>query len=120
MNEKKQTGKVNYVWLLAGGYLLYLAYNIFKAVFTGDSSYPVLGLLGGSVFVAAAVFLFVREWKAYQFAVEHKDDPSTWSDDPETLDNEETLDEPEEPDDDEELDDDELDDIGETEEEEEP
>jgi hypothetical protein len=81
-NEKKQTGRVNYVWVLAGGYLVYLAYKIFRAVVTGESSYPVLGIAGGIVFAAVACFLFYREWKAYKFSVEHKDDPATWSDEP--------------------------------------
>jgi hypothetical protein len=92
MKEKKQTGRVNYVWVLAGGYLAYLAYKIFKAVFTGESSYPIVGLLGGSVFVATALFLFAREWKAYKFSLEHKDDPSTWSDEVEALDDGSMLD----------------------------
>ena len=28
-----------------------------------------------------------REWKAYKFAVDHKDDPTTWSDEPEAENN---------------------------------
>ena len=32
-NEKKQTGRVNYVWVLAGGYLLYLAAQLFFFLF---------------------------------------------------------------------------------------
>ena len=83
-NEKKQTGRVHSVWVLAGGYLLYLAAQLFFNVFKGTSDSPAIGVTGGVVFTAIGAFLLWREWKAYRFALEHKDDPSTWSDDPET------------------------------------
>ncbi|MBE6995477.1 MAG: hypothetical protein E7429_01915 [Ruminococcaceae bacterium] len=79
-NDKKQTGRVNYIWVLAGGYLIYLAVQIFKTVFAGESDAPVFGIAGGGVFVVLGVLLLLREWKAYRFALAHKDDPSTWSD----------------------------------------
>ena len=78
--KKKQTGRVNYVWILAGGDLLYLAAQLFFNVFKGTSDSPVIGITGGTVFTAIGTFLLWREWKAYRFALEHKDDPSTWSD----------------------------------------
>lgn len=83
--EKKQTGRVNYIWVLAGGYLVYLAVKIFREVFSGRSASPIVGILGGAVFVAIGVALMLREWRAYRYGLAHKDDPSTWSDDPEEL-----------------------------------
>ena len=44
-----------------------------------------MGLIGGVVFTAAGAFLFLREWKAYQYGQAHIDDPETWSDEPEAL-----------------------------------
>ena len=82
--KKKQTGRVNYVWILAGGYLLYLAAQLFYNVVKGTSDSPPVGIAGGTVFVVIGGFLLWREWKAYRFALEHKDDPSTWSDEPQT------------------------------------
>ncbi len=82
--KKKQTGRVNYVWILAGGYLLYLAAQLFYNVVKGTSDSPPIGIAGGTVFAVIGGFLLWREWKAYRFALEHKDDPSTWSDEPQT------------------------------------
>ncbi len=83
--KKKQTGKVNYVWVLAGGYLLYLAVQLFVGVFAGRSDTPAIGIGGGVVFTAVGGALIFREWKAYKFGREHIDDPATWSDEPEEL-----------------------------------
>ena len=82
--KKKQTGRVNYVWILAGGYLLYLATQLLYNVVKGTSDSPPIGIAGGTVFAVIGGFLLWREWKAYRFALEHKDDPSTWSDEPQT------------------------------------
>lgn len=79
-NGKKQTGKVNYVWVLAGGYLLYLAAQLLINVIRGTSDTPAIGIAGGVVFLAIGGWLLWREWKAYRYGLEHKDDPSTWSD----------------------------------------
>ncbi|MDY3985015.1 hypothetical protein [Dysosmobacter sp.] len=79
-NGKKQTGKVNYVWVLAGGYLLYLAAQLFFNVIRRTSDSPAIGVTGGVVFTVAGGWLLWREWKAYRFGLAHKDDPSTWSD----------------------------------------
>ena len=35
-----------------------------------------------AVFIGVGFWLLRREWKAYQFGAAHKDDPSTWNDDP--------------------------------------
>lgn len=83
-NPKKQTGKVNYVWVLGGGYLLYLAVQLFFRVISGASDSPAIGIAGGIVFASVGAFLLWREWKAYRFGLEHKDDPSTWNDEQES------------------------------------
>lgn len=80
MSNKKKTGKVNYVWVLAGGYLLYLAAQLFFNVIRGTSDSPAVGIGGGVLFLAVGGWLLWREWSAYQYGAKHKDDPSTWSD----------------------------------------
>ena len=77
-NEKKQSGRVNYAWVLAGGY----------GLIKHTSDLPAVGIIGGVVFTAFGGWLLWREWKVYKFALDHKDDPSTWSDDPETAEEE--------------------------------
>lgn len=81
--EKKQTGRVNYVWVLAGGYLIYLAVQLLGGVWTGKSDSPAVGAAGGLVFLVIGALLILREWRAYQYGKAHIDDPSTWSDEPE-------------------------------------
>ena len=80
MSSNKKSGKVNYVWVLAGGYLLYLAAQLLFNVIRGTSDSPAVGIGGGVVFAAIGGWLLWREWSAYQYGAKHKDDPSTWSD----------------------------------------
>lgn len=83
--EKKQTGKVNYIWVLAGGYLVYLAVQLIFGAFRGDTDKPAVGIIGGIVFLLVGGGVLLREWKAYKYGVEHIDDPSTWSNEDEEL-----------------------------------
>ena len=76
--EKKRNGRVNYVWVLAGGYLLYLAFQLFRNVAAGTSDQPPVGIAGGLAFTAIGGWLLWREWRAYQYGVTHKDDPESW------------------------------------------
>lgn len=82
--EKKQTGRVNYIMVLAGGYLLYTAYQLFRGL--KATEHILLSVCGGVVFAAFGGWLIWREWKAYQYGLKHIDDPESWSDDdPEEL-----------------------------------
>ena len=87
MSSDKKTGKVNYVWVVAGGYLLYLAAQLFFGVMRWDSDSPAVGIGGGILFLAVGGWLLWREWSAYQYGAKHKDDPSTWSDEEPEADN---------------------------------
>ena len=81
-NNKKQTGKVNYIWVLAGGYLIYLAWQLIRGLMTGEEgSNPILGIGGALVFTAFGGWMLYREWKAYKFGMDNIDNPETWSDD---------------------------------------
>lgn len=82
--EKKQTGRVNYVPALAGVYLLYLAYKLFRDAYTSETDIPGIAVVSGIVFAAIGGFLVYREWKAYQYGAAHIDDPSTWNDEVES------------------------------------
>ena len=75
---EKKSGKVNYVWVLAGGYLAYLGAQLLFGV--GKSETPMVGLIGGLVFVIVGGALMLREWKSYKYGLDHIDDPETWSD----------------------------------------
>lgn len=81
--EKKQSGKVNYIWVLAGVYLIYLAYKLFRGAMAGEAPVPAIGIAAGVLFVIVGAFLLHHEWKAYKYGMEHMDDPSSWNDEEE-------------------------------------
>ena len=78
-NGNKQRGWVNYFRVLAGGYLLYLAYRLMRGIWDGTAEQAALNAVAGVVFAAAGAAVLWREWKAYQYAKAHKDDPDTWT-----------------------------------------
>ncbi len=80
--DGKQTGRANYVWTLAGVYLIYLGGKLLLGVVNGEAEgIPLwVAISAGILFLAVGGWLLLREWRAYRYAAEHKDDPSTWSD----------------------------------------
>lgn len=78
---KKQTGRVNYVWVLAGGYLVYLAAKTLSVVVNGESDAPMITVPFAIGYALLGAWLLHREWKAYRYGVEHKDDPDSWTED---------------------------------------
>lgn len=80
---RKPTGRVNYIWVMAAMYLLYVSYQLFSRIWKGEAESLPLNIAGGVVFLASAVLLILREWRAYQYGKAHIDDPETWSDEPE-------------------------------------
>lgn len=82
-SPEKKSGKVNYVWVLAGGYLAYLGAQLLFGVRKSET--PMIGLIGGLVFVIVGGLLMLREWRAYKYGLDHIDDPDSWSEEDETL-----------------------------------
>ena len=78
-----QTGRVNYIWVLAGGYLIYLAYKLLRGLFQGDVDNPPLAIGAAILFIGVGAYALFREWRAYKFGLDNIDDPSTWSDEEE-------------------------------------
>lgn len=74
--------KINLVWVLAGGYLIYLGIRQFLGWYRGDTAYPALGLASGAAFVGFGAFLLLREWRNYRRREEPADE-SAESVDPE-------------------------------------
>ena len=81
--EKKQTGRVNYIWVLAGGYLIYLAYKLIRGLFTDESVNLLIAIPCIAVFLLVGGLVLLREWKAYKYGMEHINDPDSWSDEDE-------------------------------------
>ena len=80
--NEQQRGNVNYVWVLAGAYLIYLGGRLLYGLYRdgGDGLSPWIAVPAALVFAAAGIFLLRREWMAYKYALAHKDDPATWND----------------------------------------
>ena len=78
-NGDKQRGYINYLRVLAGCYLLYLAYRLLRGIWDGTTDTAALNAAGGLLFAAVGAALLWREWKAYQYAKKHRDDPDTWT-----------------------------------------
>lgn len=81
--EKKQSGRVNYIWVLAGGYLIYLAYKLIRGLLAGEAVNPLIAIPCIVAFLVVGGLVLLREWKAYKYGVEHIDDPDSWSDEDE-------------------------------------
>lgn len=88
--KKPQRGTTNVFRMLAGGYLLYTAYQMFRLLWTGESDSTALCVIGGVVFAAFGSFILYLEWKAYKYGRDHKDDPSSWTMEPQELEEETT------------------------------
>ena len=78
-SKKPQRGTTNVFRMLAGGYLLYIAYQMFQLLWTGKSDSKALCILGGVLFTVCGTFILYLEWKAYKYGKDHKDDPSSWT-----------------------------------------
>lgn len=79
--NKQQSANVNYIWVLAGGYLVYMGGDLLYNLWKGNTDIsPLLLIPIALLFIAVGGLLLRREGKAYKYAMEHKDDPSTWSD----------------------------------------
>lgn len=82
--KQEQTGQVNFVWALAGGYLIYLGGNLLYSLyrdgarqFSGSGGCSRCGGVHRRGFLAAAPGM-----EGVSVRRRHKDDPSTWNDDP--------------------------------------
>lgn len=81
--KRPQTANVNYIWAMAGSYLIYMGGSLLYDLWKGNTDVtPLLIVPAALLFIAVGGLVVRREWKAYKYAEAHKDDPSTWSDEP--------------------------------------
>lgn len=74
--KQPQRDQVNYILVMGGGYVLYMAANLFIRLFNGEAENPAVNLFGGGFFALAGIWLIWREWKVYRYAQKHKDAPA--------------------------------------------
>ena len=76
---RKPRTRTNYVCVLGGGYLVYLAWRLFSDVRSGKPDGAAVGIVAGVAFAIIGGWLLWQEWKVYRYAQAHKDDPETWA-----------------------------------------
>ena len=63
---KRDPSKVNYIAVMAGAYIVYVAVRMFQRFFEGSTRDPAVNLLGGLIFGAVGIGLIVQEWRVYR------------------------------------------------------
>jgi hypothetical protein len=66
MKFSREPGRVNYFWIAAGAYLIYLAFRLIDDLRRGTGGRAFISVPASIVFVVVGAFLFWREWKNYQ------------------------------------------------------
>ena len=61
-----ESRKLNYVWVLAGVYLLYLGGKLGYDLITGAAELQIWKFFIAAIFLAIGAFLCLREWKLYK------------------------------------------------------
>ena len=91
MWKKKENGprQVNYLWVLAGGYLVYLGGELIYGVIKGESTLKFFGILAAVVFILVGGWLCLREWKIYRYGA--KEDQQQQDELPEETETDEEL-----------------------------
>lgn len=65
-NQKRYGGKMRPLWVLAGAYLLYLAYQQGRLVAAGEAEtrgQVIICVVSAAVFAAVGAWVLWREWK---------------------------------------------------------
>lgn len=75
MEKKRGNGprEINYLWLLVGGYFVYLGYDIIKDTLKGVGGGGIWITLAAIVFFAEGVWLCLRELQAWRRSKREKD-----------------------------------------------
>lgn len=94
---KKDSGPrdVNFLWVAAGGYLVYLSYKLVMAQLRGEGTNIFLTILFVTIFTTVGILVMLREWKLYRHGPQ-SDDPmppvsSETDEDPDEISEDETF-----------------------------
>ena len=70
--EEKGPRQVNYLWVLAGGYLMYLGGELIYGVIKGESTLGFWGILAAVAFFLVGGAVCLREWKIYRYGTKEE------------------------------------------------
>lgn len=71
-NKERVPRQVNYLWVLAGGYLMYLGAKLIYDVIRGSSTIVALNVVAGVIFIGVGAAVCLREWRIYRFGSEEE------------------------------------------------
>lgn len=66
-NQEKSPRQVNYFWVLAGGYLVYLGGTLIVDLIKGDATHVAVSILAAAAFIGVGGAVCLREWRIYRF-----------------------------------------------------
>ena len=66
-DRKKEPRSVNYLWVLAGGYLVYLGGNLIYSVIQKEATSMALKIIAGVRFIGVGGAVCMREWRIYRY-----------------------------------------------------
>ena len=69
--QKKGPRKVNYVWVLAGGYLIYLGGKLLWECYKNVNANPVICVIAGIIFMVVGGLVIRREWFVYRNSIQN-------------------------------------------------
>ena len=70
--KEKSPRTVNYLWVLAGGYLVYLGADLIYEVITGVASHQVISILAAIAFLLVGGAVCLREWRIYRYGTKEE------------------------------------------------
>ena len=71
-NKENGPRQVNYLWVLAGGYLIYLGVELIYGVIKGESTLGFWGILAAAAFFVVGGAVCLREWKIYRYGTKEE------------------------------------------------
>ena len=77
--QKKDRGprQTNYLWVLAGGYLIYLGGDLIYSVIKGTTTVAALSIIAAVVFIGVGGWVCLREWRIYRYG--SKEEQEAWA-----------------------------------------
>ena len=86
--DRKPPAGTNWIWVLGGCYLLYLAASMLMRVYDGTTEMVTVSVIGAVVFIVCGIAMIWREWRNDRRAKEERRRRLEEADDPEEMDGE--------------------------------
>lgn len=94
--DRKPPAGANWIWVMGGCYLLYLAADMLMRVHDGTTEMVGVSIVGAVVFIVCGIAMIWREWRNDRRAKEERRRRLEEADDPEEIDEEEPSEDEEE------------------------